>query len=120
MSADTGKDDQVIQHDAGPTGVVPEPEDPLEPAPPADAFAAHGSPERRELSFRTSGLSVQLEISGAADSRRVTGQLIPRQSAVVDIRHSAGMITVEADTLGRFSAESIPPGTVSLRCRLGT
>src|ERR1700689_4833566 len=119
MSADTGKDDQVIQHDAGPTGVVPEPEDPLEPTPPADASAAHGLPERRELSFRTSGLSIQLEISGTAESRRLTGQLIPRQSAVVDIRHSAGVLTVEADTLGRFSADSIPSGTVSLRCHLG-
>jgi hypothetical protein len=118
MSADIGKDDQVIQHDAGPAGVVPEPGDSLEPTPPADASATSGSPERRELSFRTSGLSIQLEISGTADSRRLTGQLIPRQSAVVDIRHRAGVITVEADALGRFSAESIPSGTVSMRCRL--
>jgi hypothetical protein len=120
MSADAGKDDQVIQHDAGPAGVVPEPGDSLEPMPPADASAASDSPERRELSFRTSGLSIQLEISGTADSRRLTGQLIPRQSAVVDIRHQAGVITVEADALGRFSAESIPSGAVSMRCRLGT
>lgn len=120
MSADTGKDDQVIQHDAGPAGVVPEPGDSPEPTPPADASATSGSPERRELSFRTSGLSIQLEISGTTDSRRLTGQLIPRQSAVVDIRHSAGVITVEADALGRFSAECIPSGTVSMRCRLST
>ncbi len=110
----------MIQHDAGPTGVVPSPEGPPEPTPPAAASATHGSPERRELSFRTSGLSIQLEISGTAESRLLAGQLIPRQSAVVDIRHSAGTITVEADTLGRFSAEPIPPGAVSLRCRLGT
>jgi hypothetical protein len=109
----------VIQHDAGPAGVVPEPGDSLEPTPPADASVTSGSPERRELSFRTSGLSIQLEISGTADSRRLTGQLIPRQSAVVDVRHSAGVITVEADAFGRFSADSIPPGAVSLRCRLG-
>ena len=120
MPADTGKDDQVIQHDAGPAGVVPESGDPLGPTPPDHAFATGGSTERRDLSFRTSGLSIQLEISGTADSRRLTGQLIPRQSAVVDIRHSAGVITVEADALGRFSAESIPSGAVSMRCRLGT
>jgi hypothetical protein len=120
MSADTGKDDQVIQHDAGPAGVVPEPGHPLEPTPPDNASAMSGSPERRELSFRTSGLTIQLEISGTADSRRLSGQLIPRQSAVVDIRHSAGVITVEADALGRFTAESVPPGAVSMRCRLGT
>jgi hypothetical protein len=120
MSADTGKDDQVIQHDAGPAGVVPEPGDSLEPMPPADAYATSVPPEQRELSFRTSGLSIQLEISGTADSRRLAGQLIPRQSAVVDIKHSAGMITVEADVFGRFSVESIPSGAVSMRCRLGT
>ena len=110
----------MIQHDAGPTGVVPGPGDPPEPTSPAAASATHCPPERREVSFRTSGLSIQLEISGTAHSRRLAGQLIPRQSAVVDIRHSTGMVTVEADALGRFSAEAIPPGAVSLRCHLGT
>ena len=37
---------------------------------------------------------------------------------MVDIRHGQGVTTVEADTLGRFSAEDIP-GQISLRCRLG-
>jgi hypothetical protein len=39
---------------------------------------------------------------------------------VVDIRHGHGVITVEADTLGRFSAEEVPFGQISLRCRLGS
>jgi hypothetical protein len=30
------------------------------------------------------------------------------------------VITVEADVLGRFSAEAVPLGQISLRCRLGT
>ncbi len=48
------------------------------------------------------------------------GQLIPRQAAVVRIRHAEGVTTVEADVLGRFSADIVPLGGISVRCRLGT
>jgi hypothetical protein len=85
----------------------------------AGASAVRGSPESRELSFRASGLTIELEITGTGDERRLTGQLIPRQPAVVDIRHGDGVITVEADEHGRFSAEAVPPGQISLRSRLG-
>jgi hypothetical protein len=82
--------------------------------------AARGGPEWRQLSFRASGLTIELEITGSGDVRRLVGQLIPRQSAVVDIRHGHGVITVEADPLGRFSAQEVPFGQISLRCRLGS
>jgi hypothetical protein len=85
----------------------------------AGASAVRGSPEWRQLSFRASGLTIELEITGTGDDRRLTGQLIPRQPAVVDIRHGDGVITVEADELGRFSAEAVPPGQISVRSRLG-
>ena len=85
----------------------------------AGASAVRGSPEWRQLSFRASGLTIELEITGTGHDRRLTGQLIPRQPAVVDIRHAGGVITVEADELGRFSAEAVPPGQTSLRSRLG-
>jgi hypothetical protein len=78
-----------------------------------------GSPAWRQLSFRASGLTIELEITGSEDDRRLNGQLIPRQPAVVDVRHAGGVITVEADELGRFSAEAVPAGQVSLRSRLG-
>jgi hypothetical protein len=83
------------------------------------ASAVRGSPEWRQLSFPASGLTIELEITGNGDSRRLMGQLIPRQPAVVDIRHADGVITVEADELGRFSAEAVPLGQISLRSRLG-
>ena len=85
----------------------------------AGASAVRGAPEWRQLSFRTSGLSIELEITGTGEARRLMGQLIPRQSAAVDIRHERGVITVQADSLGRFSADSVPFGQVSLRCHLG-
>jgi hypothetical protein len=81
--------------------------------------ARGGAPERRQLLFRTSGLSVELEIAGTGPSRLLAGQLIPRQSAVVEIRHGEGVISVEADALGRFRVDAVPAGPLSLRCRLG-
>lgn len=76
-----------------------------------------GLPQRRQLSFRTSGLMIDLEITGTGESRRLAGRLIPGQPALVEIR---GAISVEADARGRFSVDAVPSGQVSLRCRLGT
>jgi hypothetical protein len=98
----------VNHHDARPAELVP------------DDSVVRGGPEWRQLSFRASGLTIELEITGGGDSRRLLGQLIPRQPAVVEIRHGQGLITVEADPLGRFSADEVPFGQVSLRCRLGS
>jgi hypothetical protein len=81
--------------------------------------AADGPTERRQLLFRTSGLAVDLEITSHGATWLVAGQLIPRQSAVVDIRHAEGTITIETDGLGRFSIEAVPLGQARLRCRLG-
>jgi hypothetical protein len=83
---------------------------------PEQAPEQAGVPQRQQLSFRTSGLVIDLELTGSGASRRLTGQLIPGQSGVVEIR---GVITVEADAGGRFSIDAVPPGQVSLRCRLG-
>ena len=103
-------------HDAGSAEL--DPQALSSEVPPGSAM--RGGPEWRQLSFRASGLTIELEITGSGDFRRLIGQLIPRQSAVVDIRHGRGVITVEADTLGRFSAEEVPFGQISLRCRLGS
>jgi hypothetical protein len=113
----------VNSHDGGPAELAlhaaPQAEAMPGVPPRGDGSAVHGSPERRELSFRTSGLRIELEITGVGDHRRLSGQLLPRQPAVVHIRHADGVITARADALGRFSAESVPLGQISLRCRLG-
>ena len=106
----------VNHHDAGSAEL--DPQALSSEVPPGSAV--RGGPEWRQLSFRASGLTIELEITGGGDYRRLMGQLIPRQSAVVDIRHGQGVTTVEAATLGRFSAEDIPSGQISLRCRLGS
>ena len=83
----------------------------------ADVMGLGGAVERRRVSFRTSGLVIELEITGSGESRQMAGRLIPAQSGVVEIR---GVIAVETDARGRFTADAVPPGQVSVRCRLGT
>lgn len=107
-------------HDSGPADLAPDPvpaETLANEALPAETVQS--APEWRQLSFRTSGLTIKLEITGTGEARRMAGQLIPRQSATVDIRHARGVITAQADSLGQFSAGPVPFGQVSFRCHLG-
>jgi hypothetical protein len=106
----------VNHHDAGSAEL--DPQALSSEVPPGSAV--RGGPEWRQLSFRASGLTIELEITGIGGLRRAFGQLVPRQSARVDIRHGHGVIAVEADPMGRFSAEEVPFGQISLRCRLGS
>lgn len=73
----------------------------------------------RQLSFRASGLTIELSVTATGPTRRLMGQLLPRQPGQVDIRYGDTVRTVEADSLGRFTADDIPAGSVSIRCRLG-
>ena len=50
--------------------------------------------------------------------RQLVGQLVPPQAAEIEVRHAAGTTTIQADQLGRFHADAIGSGPVSLRCRL--
>lgn len=77
-----------------------------------------GSQHDRLLSFRAGGLAIEVEVAAAGASRSLIGQLDPPQRATVDIRHRDGIVTLQADELGRFSAGSLPVGPVSLRCAL--
>jgi hypothetical protein len=82
-----------------------------------DGTGQGGAEGQRRVSFRTSGLVIELEITGSGESRQIAGRLIPAQAGVVEIR---GVVTAEADARGRFTAEAVPSGQVSVRCRLGT
>jgi hypothetical protein len=82
-----------------------------------DGTGQGGAEGQRRVSFRTSGLVIELEITGSGESRQIAGRLIPAQAGIVEIR---GVVTAEADARGRFTAEAVPSGQVSVRCRLGT
>jgi hypothetical protein len=72
------------------------------------------------LTFSAAGLTVEVETLPADDGCRLLGQLVPAGSGQVEIRHPGGSTSVEIDDLGRFAANGLPCGPVSLRCRAGS
>ncbi len=83
------------------------------------AALVRGSQDRRLLSFHTGDVSIEIEVTRTGRSRALIGQLGPPQPASVEIRHRTGLVTLESDALGRFSAGSLRAGPISLRCRSG-
>ena len=67
------------------------------------------------MSFQAGELTVDIEVTGASAARGLIGQIVPPQAATVDIRRPDGVLTAEADEMGRFHAANLPPGPLSLR-----
>jgi hypothetical protein len=80
--------------------------------------ALRGSAGPRLMTFSSSGLDIEVEVVNLGSQRQLVGQLVPPQAADIDVRHAAGTTTIQADQLGRFVADAIGSGPVSLRCRL--
>jgi hypothetical protein len=69
--------------------------------------------------FDAAGLSVEIEIESTARSGlwRLVGQLTPAGPARIGIRrHDDAVSWTDADDRGRFSADQLPGGPLSLRC----
>jgi hypothetical protein len=77
-----------------------------------------GAEGPRSLTFEAPGLTVEVEVTVVGPRRRLIGQLVPACLATVTVRHSGGVLQVDADELGRFRADDLPPGPASLRCDL--
>jgi len=75
-----------------------------------------GPRQRRLLSFEAGGQTIDLEVTSTSSSRGLVGQLIPARQASVEIRVGASAIAVDVDELGRFRADVVPAGPMSLRC----
>jgi hypothetical protein len=82
--------------------------------------AVRGADGPRQLTFDAPGLSIEVEVSSAGTRRRLTGQLTPPRRSRIDVRHAGGITTVDTDALGRFQADAISAGPVSLRCHPST
>jgi hypothetical protein len=83
------------------------------------AAAVRGSEGPRLLTFEAPGLTVEVEVTVVGAHRRLIGQLVPAQQALVTVRHRQGStVTVEADELGRFRADDLSAGISSLQCHL--
>lgn len=72
----------------------------------------------RLLTFDLGEVTVEVEVTADGDQRRLIGQVVPMQPARIEVRHSGGVTAVDADELGRFGADGLSAGPVSLRCRL--
>jgi hypothetical protein len=69
----------------------------------------------RSLTFECATGLVALEVSSdGEDQRRILGQT--DRPADLQIRHPGGTVTLPTDEHGRFRAQSIAAGPVSLRC----
>jgi hypothetical protein len=86
-----------------------------------------GGGEPRLLTFHAADLTIELEIlptgpehtqMGAA-VHRLIGQLLPGGPAQVQVRHPDGVLEVATDELGRFVADRVASGPISLRCQQG-
>lgn len=71
----------------------------------------------RMITFESPALTVEVEAAPSGTGRRLIGQLVPPQRGHLEVRHAAGVVTVEADELGRFSVDDLQPGPVSLHVR---
>jgi hypothetical protein len=80
-----------------------------------EAALVRGQQQERLLSFRASGLTIEVEVTASGPARRLIGQLVPPQRAEVEIRHQGEVVTVVTDEFGRFIADRMPAGPVSLR-----
>jgi len=71
----------------------------------------------RLLTFETSELTIELEVAAEGDHRRILGQLAPAAVGTIELRHVGGLLQLQTDELGRFTADDVEPGPVSLRWR---
>ena len=69
------------------------------------------------LTFEAPELTVELEVVGEGEGRRLLGQLVPPGPGEVEIRQKARRFAVSVDEMGRFSASDLSAGPLSLRCR---
>ncbi|HLN05699.1 MAG TPA: hypothetical protein VK217_05445, partial [Acidimicrobiales bacterium] len=78
------------------------------------ASVRSGGQSIRQLTFAARDLVLEMEVS---DARRVVGQVVPPQAAIVELRHRGGTTPVTTDELGCFHVPALPDGPVSFRCR---
>jgi hypothetical protein len=70
----------------------------------------------RLVTFAAGPVTIDMEIIISGDSRRLIGQLTPSVATELEVRHAGkrSTMTVSVDDLGRFIADPIEPGVVSL------
>jgi hypothetical protein len=81
------------------------------------AALVRGEGGARVLHFRAGPLTIEVQVTSTGSERELVGQLFPAQRAELDIRHGARVNHAATDDLGRFRAQLVTGGPVSLYCR---
>lgn len=82
---------------------------------PAAALRSTQAPQL--LTFASGDTTIVLEVARDRRDRRLIGQIIAPGTATVEVRHTGGVVTVDADADGRFRAAPVAAGPVSVTCR---
>lgn len=85
-----------------------------------EGAAVRSSRTPRLLTFTADAATVVVEVAEhvrGSVGHRLLGQILSPRPAEVDVRHAEGTLSVTADEFGRFRAEAVPPGPISLACR---
>lgn len=85
---------------------------------PLSRVALRSGGASRMVAFATPDRAVEIEVDDRGDARHIVGQCSPGGTGTVEVRapRSTRRIVVPMDHLGRFVAEQVPGGPVSVRC----
>lgn len=71
----------------------------------------------RQMTFRSPGVEIELEVVSET-RRRIVGQLVPPQQAEIMLHHEEETRRARSDSLGRFTFHDVPSGSIRLTCKL--
>jgi hypothetical protein len=67
----------------------------------------------RQVTFSAPGVEIEIMVMSEGE-RRLIGQLVPPQSATVELRHGDEVRETGCDNLGRFQFGNVPTGEIRL------
>jgi hypothetical protein len=77
------------------------------------AVAVRSTEASRQVTFRAPGLEIEVEVVSER-ARIIIGQLVPAQTASIELHEGDSVRTTEADALGRFTFDGVTPGAIKL------
>jgi hypothetical protein len=78
-----------------------------------------GAAGPRTLTFEAGDVEIEIEAEPQGEGRmRITGQIVPAQTAQIGISAGGALVVTRADRRGRFAALGVVPGRLRLRCWL--
>ena len=80
--------------------------------------AARGAEQSRTITFDSDSLTIMIRIDQNRDgTARIDGWLAPPQRREIEVKTTAGSLSVASDEQGRFALASVPRGTAQLVVR---